>query len=164
MKFTQLTLKIAIAIACPLVSISLAHAADTSDGCGVGWMITQRTSLSATSTRGTTNGFLPNTFSMTSGTSGCAKHPIVKKDEPAFEYVRNNYDTLKIALAEGRGEDLNTLAYVMGCRGDAVDAFGGTMQGNYRTIVGEGNPSVTDLFDHLKDQVAKDPVLSSSCG
>ena len=42
-----------------------------SDGCGLGSEVTQKKSLLATTTRGTTNGTIPPAFGMTSGTIGC---------------------------------------------------------------------------------------------
>lgn len=50
-----------------------------SDGCGLGWEVTGEKTMLATTTRGTTNAFVPPTFGMTSGTIGCETHRFVQK-------------------------------------------------------------------------------------
>tara|TARA_R110000868_G_scaffold204946_1_gene453119 strand:+ start:11633 stop:12034 length:402 start_codon:yes stop_codon:yes gene_type:complete len=90
-------------------------AADSSSGCGVGWQVTQRTSLSASSTRSTTNAILPNTISMTSGISGCAHHSIVKVDSEVQYFAEANLENLQLEIAQGNGEYLVTLSNLMGC-------------------------------------------------
>jgi len=147
-----------------LVCLSLfplsAFADDQSDGCGLGWQVTQKTTFSATTTRGTTNGFVPPTFGMTSGTMGCARHDLAKKDEPAAIYAVNNYETLTVEMAEGRGEILTGFARTLGCDDGAISAFGQMTQKNYRNL-----PSgALDMFRSVKTQISLDPVLAVSCG
>lgn len=93
-------------------------AADSSSGCGVGWQVTQKTSLSASSTRSTTNAFLPNTISMTFGISGCAHHSIVKVDKEVQYFAEANLENLQLDIAQGSGESLATLTTLMGCGSD----------------------------------------------
>ncbi|MBK9038693.1 MAG: DUF3015 family protein [Bdellovibrionales bacterium] len=57
----------AIMLAFPLVS----QAKDTMDGCGLGWEVTDSETMIGTTTRGTTNMFVPPAFGMTTGTIGC---------------------------------------------------------------------------------------------
>ena len=142
---------------------SAAWAADTSNGCGLGWHVTQSTTLSATTTRGTTNSTLPSTFSMTSGSSGCAKHAIAQRDVPAFQYVVVNYDSLTVEMAQGRGENLTAFARTMGCGDDTVALFGQMTQRRYSSIMSDGELTPIELFTHIKGQVAGDPVLSIAC-
>ena len=140
-----------------------AHADDTSSGCGLGWEVTKSTTLSATTTRGTTDTSLPNTFSMTSGTSGCAKHPIAKNDMPAFEYAVVNHDALTIEMAQGQGENLTAFARTLGCGDGAVARFGQMAQSHYGQITGGGTAAPAEFFDRVKGQVSADPVLSLAC-
>src|SRR5689334_13977730 len=98
-----------------LLAVGTAQAEDKSNGCGIGWQVTNRETLLGSSTRMTTNAFLPNTFSMTSGTSGCAKHPLAEKDTPAATFIVSNYDPLLLDMSTGRGEYLEGLARAMGC-------------------------------------------------
>src|SRR3954471_20570420 len=97
------TLLVAIALA--LVS-SAAFASDGggSDGCGLGWQVTQKKSFLGTTTRGTTNAVVPPTFGMTSGTIGCDQHGFAKNDQKAIEFVAANYEPLMVEMAQGNGE------------------------------------------------------------
>ncbi|MGZ3705003.1 MAG: DUF3015 family protein, partial [Bdellovibrionota bacterium] len=81
-----------------------------SDGCGLGWQVTQKKSFLATTTRGTTNGVVPPTFGMTSGTIGCDQHSFAKNELPALNMVATNQDALMIDIAAGGGENLAALA------------------------------------------------------
>lgn len=136
-----------------------ASAPDT-DSCGLGWQITQKKSLMATSTRGTTNNFVPPVFGMTSGTLGCAQHSFAKNDMPAATYVFSNYEPLSMEMAQGSGEFLAGFARTLGC-GDAVQAeFGSMTQQNYKALIGT---SAVEMFHNVKAQVKKNPVLATGC-
>ena len=138
--------------------------ADTSDGCGLGWNITSNTTLSATTTRGTTNATLPPSFSMSSGTSGCAKHQIAKKeDRPAFEYALNNYDSLTIDMARGHGENLTAFARTLGCADGAIEQFSRVAQRHYDDITGAGIQDALRFFKNVKNQIQEDPFLNVAC-
>ena len=143
----------------PLVAV----ADDSSDGCGLGWKIVKGTTLSATTTRATTNAYFPPTFSMTSGTSGCAKHPLVKKDEPAAIYAFNNLDTLRIEMAEGRGEFLQGFARILGCEDAALPAFGRMTQKHYQSIVPAETTSAFELLENIQQKIKQDTALASGC-
>lgn len=119
------------------------------DSCGLGWKVTDKKSLMATCTRGTTNGVVPPTSGMTTGTIGCEKHTIAKADAKGVEFVTANYDSLRLEMAAGQGENLAALARTMGCADANVDAFGRAVQGNYETVVGNG--SRIELFQNAKN-------------
>src|SRR4051812_42927982 len=85
--------------------VPLAQQPDT-DSCGLGWQVTQKKTLSAKTTRGTTNAFVPPTFGMTTGTIGCAQHPLSKRDVEGALYATTNFDELSVEMAEGQGEFL----------------------------------------------------------
>lgn len=123
-----------------MVSLS-AHAADKSNGCGLGWEIVKKESLASTATRQTTNAFLPNTFSMTFGTSGCSKHSIVKNESEQQYFVEANLEQLTLDMARGEGEYLRTFAAVMGCEG-SYSEFSSAVQNGYSKIVSEDASSV----------------------
>lgn len=86
-----------------------------SDICGLGWQITNKKTMIATTTRATTNAFVPPTFGMTSGTIGCDQHPIALRDIPAAQFVATNYDALLLDMAQGEGEMLAAFAHAVGC-------------------------------------------------
>lgn len=155
---------LAFAAAATVVFISFsAQARDSSDGCGLGWEVTSRTSFSATSTRTTTNAFVPPTFGMTSGTLGCAKHDLVKKkDEQAAFYAVENYDSLRQEMAEGSGENLKAFASLMGCERDAYTGFAQMVRKNFSSIASDSNTRL-DLVVNVRSQMERDPVLSASC-
>jgi hypothetical protein len=105
-----------------------------SDGCGLGWQVTQKKSFLATTTRGTTNGVVPPTFGMTSGTIGCDQHSFAKNEMPAVNMVATNQDAILIDIAAGGGENLAALTQAMGCH-DA-SAVAAKAQASYSALVG----------------------------
>lgn len=144
--------------------VSAANNQAGSDSCGLGWEITQRKTLFGTWTRATTNSFLPSSFSMTSGTSGCDQHMIVKADEEGVRYVSANREALSIDIAQGSGEYLDGLAKVIGCSDSALSNFGAMVQKNYQSLMGVSE-SISDLefYHRVKDQIRHDPLLAIQC-
>ena len=109
-----------------------------SDSCGLGWAVTKEKTLSATSTRGTTNGFLPPTLGMTSGTIGCDRHSIAQKDVETIRYITTYFDLLKYEMALGSGELLSGLALLME-RSDK-GCFAKVLHSHYGKIVPDRTP------------------------
>lgn len=101
-------------IALSFVSIS-AFAGDGSSGCGLGWQVAPKQSLLSSFSRSITHVILPNTFSMTFGTSGCSRHSVVKADRAVEHFVEANFENLQIEMAQGQGESLVALSELMGC-------------------------------------------------
>lgn len=104
-----------VVLAAVLALPALSHARDTMDGCGLGWEVTSSETMIGTTTRGTTNAFVPPTFGMTTGTLGCKKLDIASNEKEAANYVVNNYPNLKQQLASGQGEYVQGLTEVMSC-------------------------------------------------
>ncbi|MFM8316658.1 MAG: DUF3015 family protein [Deltaproteobacteria bacterium] len=149
-------------------SISLAAKSATlglndvgSDSCGLGWQITQKKSFAATTTRGTTNAFVPPSFGMTSGTLGCDKHSFVKNEEAGVMFALANQEPLSIEMARGEGEYVAGFAQALGCRD--VSSFGRMTQDKYTEIISE-NSSAIQMYKNIKQQIAQDSELSASCG
>ncbi len=90
-------------------------ARDSSDGCGLGWEVTDKKTLSATTTRLTTNVTIPPTFGMSTGTIGCEQHSLVKADKAPLHFAEINYEVIITEMAKGEGETLETFASVLGC-------------------------------------------------
>jgi hypothetical protein len=134
-----------------------------SDGCGLGWQVTDKKTWLGTTTRGTTNNFVPPSFGMTSGTIGCEQHPIAKNESEAAAFAYNNHDSLTAEMAAGQGEYVSGLAKSMGCDDAAVPAFSEMTQKNYKEIVGSDQKSGLDLYENVKSQVKKDGFLASHC-
>lgn len=142
-----------------MLSVS-AHAADGggSDGCGLGWQVTQKKSLVGTTTRGTTNGIVPPTFGMTTGTIGCDQHSIARRDVPAAQFVATNFDALMMDMAQGEGESLQALAASLGCGNSA--AFGTMTRREFSSLT-EGADSL-ELVRRLREEAKKDASLGCS--
>jgi hypothetical protein len=144
-----------------LLSFS-AIAADSSSGCGLGWEVTQKQSLVSSAIRSTTNAILPNTFSMTFGTSNCQKHSIVKNESEQMYFVESNLDQLALEMAQGDGEYLRGLAAVMGCA-SAYGDFSSVVQKHYSEIF-SGSVSPTRVLQEVKRGIRSNAALANSCG
>lgn len=140
-----------IIIALSMLTSTIAMAADKLDGCGLGWQVTDKKSYTATTTRGTTNAFVPPTFGMTTGTMGCDRLDIGKNDKEAAEFVATNYDVLKIQLASGNGEYVSSLSTAMGCQNSAA-LVGKTLQQKYGTVVAPAQNSI-ELYKNIRAEV-----------
>ncbi len=125
-----------------------ATAADTLDGCGLGWQVNDKKTYTATTTRGTTNAFVPPTFGMTTGTMGCDKLDVGRNDKEAADYVATNFETLKSELAVGQGEYVSALAKTMNC---SSAQFGTEIQKHYDSVVAPAANAV-QLYKGIKAQ------------
>ena len=75
--------KLLLTVATLTVLSPIAHARATLDSCGLGWEVTDKKTYTATTTRATTNFFVPPVFGMTTGTLGCEKLEIGSNDKEA---------------------------------------------------------------------------------
>lgn len=133
-------------------------AADSSIGCGLGYQVAPKNTLISTTSRATTNALFSNQlFGITSGTSGCARHPIVKKNPKAFYFAYNNMQNLKVEVAQGGGEFLNAFASTLGCQN--YKSFASTMQGQYKKLFHK-ETTVVGLIESVNETLEKNP---SSC-
>ncbi len=126
--------------------------ADGSSGCGLGWSIASKNSLLSSSIRNTTHAILPNTFSMTSGTSGCAKHSIVKNEYKGIHYAEGNFHQLMAEMSQGRGEVLNGFAAVLDYHGD-MNLFGEFVQKNYSRIFTSASIAPVEMYNNFKHEL-----------
>ena len=132
------------------------------DGCGLGWQVTDKKTIIGSLTRGSTNSIVPPSFGMTSGTLGCRKHEFSKRDEAGVTYAVSNYDSLRIQMAEGRGETLDAFARTMGCSNTA--AFGRMTQSGYSRIMTSDSQTAVQMFRNVKGEINRDPALAVDCG
>lgn len=150
---------------CFLILMALSFnllARDKSDGCGLGWEIIEDHSFLGTSIRGTTNSVLSPTFSMTSGTSGCESHSIVKNEARGIHYAEANFANLMMEMSLGNGEFLAGFAQVVGC-GEVENTFEDVMQKNYLEIYSSANITPVEMYNNVLRQIRKDTVLSGNC-
>jgi hypothetical protein len=137
------------------------QAADKSDGCGLGWQVTSKTSFLGTTTRATTNMVVPPTFGMTSGTIGCARHSIAKAEMPAVNYAVTNYDSIKSEAASGKGEFISAFAEVMGCGASEARFIQKTKEG-YKNLFNDKKQGL-EMYNDVKEMIKSDGELSLSC-
>ena len=118
------------------------------DGCGLGWRVTKKKTLYATSVRGMTNLVVPPTFGMSTGTIGCEKHKFAAKDVPAVNYVATNFNNLKHEIAMGQGPALIGLSELMGCSN--AQGFSQTLKSNFNEIFSHGEVFTAQVFKNIK--------------
>jgi len=103
------------------------------------------------------------TFAITSGTSGCGKSGLVTAESEQTLFVANNYHSLVKQMAAGEGEDLATLAGLLGCAPDKAGQFGSFTQKNYRSILTSAEATPSEMLTSLKQNLSGDPMLSTTC-
>ena len=135
---------------------------DKGDGCGLGWQITKERTMLATTTRGTTNAFVPPTFGMTTGTIGCEQHSFAMRERAAAEFAYNNIDKLTVDMARGEGEYITSLARAFGCADSAVKAFGETARAALPQLL-EKTDSGIEFYQSIKASVRANPALLNAC-
>lgn len=133
-----------------------------SDSCGLGWQVTSRKSFAATSTRATTNAVIHPSFGMTSGTMGCDAHSIVKNDQKAVLFAKENYDSLSEEMAQGSGEFLATFNETLGCTSNMGALLDIELRNNYQQLVAPAKDG-TELYQNVRNMLEQHPVLAGQC-
>jgi len=147
-----------------VLPLTMVHAEDKSSGCGLGWMVTQKHSLFASTIRSTTNALFGNqTFGMTSGTSGCAKHSIVKNEKQLIHYTEANLANLEIEMAIGEGEFLQAFGRSLGCQDAVLGKFGQMTKNSYGRIFGK-NSEAQKVISNVRGVLKEDATLAQACG
>lgn len=102
-------------------------------GCGVGAMIWKgQSGIAPHVLAATTNGSFGNqTFGMTTGTLGCQTNEAVQS---MAMYMNGNIDNVARDMSRGNGENLDTLAVVLGVDKADRGAFRQLLQDNFATI------------------------------
>jgi hypothetical protein len=139
---------------------SVTMAADSSSGCGLGWMVFQKNSLVSSSLRATTNTMFLNTIAMTFGTSGCAKHDIVMNEKKAIHFAEANFEKIMQEMAQGNGEFISSFAQVLGCRD--VAGFNQATKNNFAQLVGPQNG--VELFERISQEFTQNFSIQKACG
>jgi hypothetical protein len=149
-----------------LAAGSTAAWADDSNGCGVGWMFFKDKSLVSSSLRQSTNSIAPNTFSMTSGTSGCARHSIVYTELRGLHFVESNGDALEAEIASGSGNYLESFALTLGCPASVTASFAATLRQGYNEIYGDSNDAnqtASDVYAKIRDVLRTNNEVKNAC-
>jgi len=156
------TLKLAIFIIVLMTLSFNLYARDKSGGCGLGWEVIDDHSLFGTSVRGTTHAYFTPTFSMTSGTSGCENHSIVKNEARGIHYAEANFANLMMEMSLGNGEFLAGFAEVVGC-GEVENTFSDVMQKNYGDIYSSNDIKPVEMYNNVLREIKEDRILAGAC-
>ncbi|MBN4054484.1 DUF3015 family protein [Nitrospira defluvii] len=133
-------------------------------GCGFGGELIKENKILHQIGAAILNGILGNqTFGITSGTSGCGESGLVLAESEQERFVENNYDTLAKEMASGEGENLTTLAGLLGCSSAQVQSFGSFTQSHYPSIFKTGETTPSEMLVALKDGLSLEPTLAVSC-
>jgi hypothetical protein len=152
--------KLILGLLLVVISGSL-YAGDSSSGCGMGWTVFKKNSLISSSLRASTNATFLNSVGMTLGTSGCAKHSIVKNDAKGIHFAESNFHQLLVEASKGLGEHLDGLAYSLG-KGCVTGEFSKFMQNNYETIF-DSQTNGTVMFHKVKKMISNEKSLQKNC-
>ena len=140
-----------------------ASADDGSSGCGLGWQVTKSMTTSGSATRALTNATSSNSFAMTSGTSGCAKHDIVKTEQMDIHYTQANYEFLVAEAAAGEGEYLSGWALALGCSDGYHVIFKSEAQKNFEKVFTVGT-NYSNALQAMKSVIENNSKLAGQCG
>ena len=150
-----------ITLITPLLFLNTLKAKDKSSGCGLGWKVSKRMSITSSSVRLSTNSFT-SPLGITSGTSGCKRHSIVQNDFKQIHFVEENMDQLEVEMSIGQGQYVDQLATLMGC-GNIINAFNKTMQQNYSDLFKGSKIIPVNLLKTVKNKIVNSSELSKGC-
>jgi hypothetical protein len=156
-----LTLVLGVAV---LGIASVARAGGHNDaGCGVGTLIFKDNTKVQQILAVTTNQWMQQSFSITSGTSGCTPDGASAKRHREREiFVAVNYRSLSKELATGDGEYASSFGSLMGCSQEALPVFLDYTKSNYGKLFKEGT-TPKELLGNMEMQISSDRVLSQVC-
>ncbi|HTN34017.1 MAG TPA: DUF3015 domain-containing protein [Marinobacter sp.] len=128
-------------------------------GCGVGAMIWKgQSGIAPHVLAATTNGTFGNqTFGMTTGTLGCQTNQSVQS---MALYMNGNVDKVARDMSRGAGENLDTLAVLLGVDSADKDAFRKLLQDNFATIFPSSDTTSGEAVDAIVALLEKNDSLS----
>ena len=128
-------------------------------GCGVGAMIWKgQSGIAPHVLAATTNGTFGNqTFGMTTGTLGCQTNESVRS---MAMYMDSNIDKVARDMSRGSGENLDTLAVLLGVQESDRESFRTLLQDNFATIFPSSETTSGEAVDAIVALLEKDDSLS----
>ncbi len=128
-------------------------------GCGVGAMIWKgQSGIAPHVLAATTNGIAGNqTFGMTTGTLGCQTNESVQS---MAMYMDSNIDKVARDMSRGNGENLDTLAVLLGVDEADRDSFRKILQDNFATIFPSSETTSGEAVDAIVALLESDQTLS----
>ena len=121
-------------------------------GCGLGYVLFGNADNSTIMQilAATTNGTCGNqTFGMTTGTSGCTDDGAVKFVKEVEVFAEVNLDTLRLEMAKGSGEFVNSFAYLLGASDADVPQMVRLFQTNYDYLFPSASTTSGEMLDRL---------------
>jgi ketosteroid isomerase-like protein len=141
------------------IFLSASSLAFAQPGCGVGAMIWKgQSGIAPHVLAATTNGTLGNqTFGMSTGTLGCQTNQAVQS---MALYMDGNIDKVARDMSRGSGENLDTLATLLGVDATDRDSFRTLLQDNFATIFPTSDTTSGEAVDAIVALLEKDNSLS----
>jgi len=114
-------------------------------GCGLGSIVMGSTGsqVSAATTNST---FGSQFFGITTGTSNCSEDGVALREQESRSFAEANLPSLRQEMAQGRGENLQVLASLMGCD---QSAFGQATRDGYDAIFA-GDANARTVLDRVQ--------------
>lgn len=133
-------------------------------GCGLGSEVMGSKPGASQIFAATTNGTSGNqTFGITSGTSNCGDHGLLKTSKEREVFAKENYTSLVKEMAQGKGENLYTLASMYQCPAATHQEFGSMVQSKFDNLVASDQTTSAELLSKLESQLTSHPTLAKSC-
>ncbi|MFO8142709.1 MAG: DUF3015 family protein [Marinobacter sp.] len=128
-------------------------------GCGVGAMIWKgQSGIAPHVLAATTNASFGNqTLGMTTGTLGCQTNESVQS---MAMYMESNIDKVARDMSRGAGENLDTLAVLLGVDTTDRDAFRKVLQDNFAAIFPNSDTTSGEAVDAIVALLEQDQSLS----
>ena len=128
-------------------------------GCGVGAMIWKgQSGIAPHVLAATTNASFGNqTLGMTTGTLGCQTNDSVRS---MAMYMDSNIDKVARDMSRGNGENLDTLAVLLGVDEADRDSFRKILQDNFATIFPSSETTSDEAVDAIVALLESDQSLS----
>jgi len=128
-------------------------------GCGIGAMVWKgQSGIAPHVLAATTNGTFGNqTFGMTTGTLGCQTNQAVQS---MAMYMDSNIDKVARDMSRGSGENLDTLAVLLGVDEADRGSFRTLLQDNFAAIFPTSETTSGEAVDAIVALLEKDDSLS----
>lgn len=137
--------------------------AGTGPGCGVGTMIWKgQSGIAPHVLAATTNGTFGNqTLGMTTGTLGCQTNQSIQS---MALYLDSNIDKVARDMSRGEGENLDTLAVLIGVEEQDRAHFNSTLRSNFSEIFPTADTTSDQAVSAIVEILEQDPSLSGYIG
>lgn len=146
-------------LVCALIAAAPAAMAQANNVGSCGWgskLFEGQRGVFAQVLAATTNNTSSNTFSITTGTSGCTSDGLVTSGWRTAMFIDGTRLALARDAAAGRGETLDALMAVMAVKSTDQDYFKSTLKARFATVFGNEN-----IAGNLKSLLASDARLAA---